>query len=70
MENTGDVIPFSANDNGGDLVETSFLVVQGLITVRQYLNAGSPTESQLIPRINTLYQGRRMGLVSAKTDRM
>jgi hypothetical protein len=54
--NTGDVIPFSANDNGGDLVETSFLV-QGLITVRQYLNAGSPTESQLIPRINTLYQG-------------
>jgi hypothetical protein len=54
--NTGDVIPFSANDNGGDLVETSFLV-QGLITVRQYLNAGSPTENQLITRINTLYQG-------------
>jgi|JI102314A1RNA_FD_contig_121_218785_length_8652_multi_5_in_0_out_0_2 hypothetical protein len=54
--NTGDVIAFSANDNGGDLVETSFLV-QGLITVRQYLNAGSPTENQLITRINTLYQG-------------
>jgi hypothetical protein len=54
--NTGDVISFSANDNGGDLVETSFLV-QGLITVRQYLNAGSPTENQLITRINTLYQG-------------
>lgn len=53
--NTGDVIAFSANDNGGDLVETSFLV-QGLITVRQYLNAGNPTESQLINRINLLYQ--------------
>lgn len=54
--NSGDVIPFSANDNGGDIVETSFLV-QGLITVRQYLNAGNATENQLISRINTLYQG-------------
>lgn len=54
--NTGDVIPFSANDNGGDLVETSFLV-QGLITVRQYLNAGNPTENALRSRITALYQG-------------
>jgi hypothetical protein len=54
--NTGKVIPFSTNDNGGDIVETSFLM-QGLITVRQYLNAGNATESQLIDRINTLYQG-------------
>lgn len=54
--NTGDVIPFSANDNGGDIVETSFLV-QGLITVRQYLNAGNPTESALRSRITALYQG-------------
>jgi hypothetical protein len=54
--NTGDVIPFSANDNGGDLVETSFLV-QGLITVRQYLNAGNPAENALRSRITALYQG-------------
>lgn len=54
--NTGNVIPFSANDNGGDLVETSFLV-QGLITVRQYLNAGNPTENTLRERITTLYEG-------------
>ena len=54
--NTGDVIPFSANDNGGDLVETSFLV-QGLLTFRQYLNAGVPAESSLINRINVLWQG-------------
>lgn len=54
--NTGDVIPFSANDNGGDIVETSFLV-QGLITVRQYLNAGNPTENALRSRITTLYEG-------------
>ncbi|MBX2965726.1 MAG: Ig-like domain-containing protein [Cyclobacteriaceae bacterium] len=53
--NTGAVIPFSANDNGGDLVETSFLV-QGLITFRQYLNASNPTEQELITRINTLWE--------------
>lgn len=54
--NTGAVIPFSANDNGGDIVETSFLV-QGLITVRQYLNAGNPIENALRSRITTLYEG-------------
>jgi hypothetical protein len=52
----GDVIPFSANDNGGDLVETSFLV-QGLITFRQYLNENDATEKALIDRINVLWQG-------------
>jgi hypothetical protein len=53
--NTGDVIPFSTNDNGGDLVETSFLI-QGLITFRQYLNSGDATENALINRINALWQ--------------
>jgi hypothetical protein len=53
--NTGDVIPFSANDNGGDLVETSFLI-QGLLTFRQYLDLGNATESALINRINALWQ--------------
>jgi hypothetical protein len=51
----GKVVPFSANDNGGDLVETSFLV-QGLLTFRQYLNAGIPEENDLINRINVLWQ--------------
>ncbi|MFZ5971467.1 MAG: Ig-like domain-containing protein, partial [Bacteroidota bacterium] len=54
--NTGDVIPFSTKDNGGDLVETSFLV-QGLITFRQYLNANDPQEKTLIDRINILWEG-------------
>lgn len=54
--NTGNVIPFSANDNGGDLVETSFLV-QGLLTFRQYLDSGVPAESDLIDRINVLWNG-------------
>lgn len=52
---SGDVVPFSANDNGGDLVETSFLV-QGLITLRQYLNDAVPAENDLISRINALWE--------------
>lgn len=53
---TGKVIPFSTKDNGGDLVETSFLV-QGLITFRQYLNATDLIEKSLIDRINVLWEG-------------
>lgn len=53
--NTGDVIPFGTNDNGGDLVETSFLI-EGLITFRQYLNGADVTEQALIDRINALWQ--------------
>jgi len=52
---SGKVIPFSGNDNGGDLVETSYLV-QGLITVRQYLNPNDASEAALIARINALWQ--------------
>jgi hypothetical protein len=51
---SGKVQPFSTNDDGGDLVETSFLVA-GLLTVRQYLNAADPDEKRLIDRINTLW---------------
>jgi len=51
--NTGKVIPFSANDNGGDLVETSFMA-QGLMTVRQYLDNNITEESALIADINGL----------------
>ncbi len=53
--NTGKVIPFSAKDNGGDLVETSFLV-QGLLTVRQYLQPTDTVGNNLIKRINTLWE--------------
>ncbi len=53
--NTGKVIPFSTKDNGGDLVETSFLV-QGLLTVRQYLQPADTVGNNLIKRINTLWE--------------
>jgi hypothetical protein len=52
---SGKVIPFSPKDNGADLVETAF-VIQGLLTVRQYLNQIKPAPTELIDRINTLWQ--------------
>ncbi|MEM7107340.1 MAG: glucoamylase family protein [Bacteroidota bacterium] len=53
---TGKVTPFSKKDDGGDLVETSFLA-SGLLTVRQYLNSENPTEKELIDKINSLWEG-------------
>lgn len=52
---TGKVYPFSKKDDGGDLVETSFLAA-GLLTVRQYLDQDKPDEKELIDRINILWQ--------------
>ncbi len=54
--NTGKVIPFSQKDNGGDLVETSFLV-QGLLTLRQYLKPADTVGNNMINRINKLWTG-------------
>ena len=54
--NTGKVIPFSVKDNGGDLVETSFLMA-GLITARQYFNGTDAAEIALRTDINTIYNG-------------
>lgn len=50
---TGKTRPFSTNDDGGDLVETAFMI-QGLITVRNYLDNQNTLESQVISNINTL----------------
>jgi len=52
--NTGKVIPFSQKDNGGDLVETS-LLMQGLLTARQYFGNANLAESTLRADINALY---------------
>ncbi|MBC7923868.1 MAG: beta-glucosidase [Ferruginibacter sp.] len=53
---TGKVIRFSPKDDGGDLVETSFLF-EGLICARQYFTADNPTESQLRNKIGWLWEG-------------
>jgi hypothetical protein len=54
--NTGEVVSFSQYDNGGDLVETAFLI-QGLLTARQYFNQQVPEEQQIASRITTLWEG-------------
>ncbi len=51
---TGAIIPFSANDNGADLVETSYLMM-GLLTARQYFNGAAAAEVTLRADINALY---------------
>jgi hypothetical protein len=53
---TGATWPFSPDDNGADLVETSFLL-QGLITARQYFNTADPVETELRNKINILWNG-------------
>jgi hypothetical protein len=50
----GSTIPFSRFDDGGDLVETSFLF-QGLICVRQYFSTGSMEDVSIRARINRLW---------------
>jgi hypothetical protein len=51
---TGAVVPFSAQDDGADLVETSYLM-EGLLTARQYFNGSTTAETQLRTDINTLW---------------
>ncbi|MFI5137203.1 MAG: glucoamylase family protein [Sphingobacteriales bacterium] len=51
---TGAVVPFGTQDDGADLVETSYLM-EGLLTARQYFNAAGAAETQLRADINTLW---------------
>ena len=53
----GKVIPFGMMDNGGDLVETAFLV-QGLICVREYFkNSTDSQELALSQKADDLWKG-------------
>tara|TARA_R110002050_G_scaffold300830_1_gene473847 strand:+ start:17000 stop:18388 length:1389 start_codon:yes stop_codon:yes gene_type:complete len=52
---TGKVYPFSKKDNGGDLVETAFLI-QGLLTVSEYYKHGNNKEQELVAKINKLWE--------------
>lgn len=55
-DNTGHVKPFGREDDGGDLVETCYLM-QGLLCVRQYFHTGNAKEKQLAARIDALWRG-------------
>ncbi len=50
---TGKTKPFSKYDDGGDLVESSFML-QGLLCVRQYFKDGSDAEKNLAARADKL----------------
>lgn len=52
----GKMTPFSKFDNGGDLVETSFLV-QGLLAARQYFRKGNSQEKELAKKMDKLWRG-------------
>ncbi|CAN5149525.1 glucoamylase family protein [soil metagenome] len=52
---TGKVRPFGERDNGGDLVETAFLV-QGLLCARQYFREGNDQEKALAAKIDQLWR--------------
>lgn len=51
---TGKVKPFSPKDDGGDLVETAYMV-QGLLTVAGYFKNGNEAEQQLADDIRKLW---------------
>jgi len=52
---TGKVKPFSKKDDGGDLVETAFLM-QGLLTVRQYFKGDNEREKAIAGRIDKIWK--------------
>ncbi len=52
----GHVIPFGNDDDGGDLVETSFLC-QALICVREYFKDGNAEEQALAQKADDLWKG-------------
>jgi exo beta-1,2-glucooligosaccharide sophorohydrolase (non-reducing end) len=54
---TGKVVAdFGKYDDGGDLVETAFLV-EGLLTARQYFNRDNPAEREIRQNITDLWRG-------------
>ena len=55
-DGTGATIPFSTQDDGGDIVETAFLV-QGLICVKEYFEGGTTEEDALAAKADALWKG-------------
>jgi len=52
---TGKVQPFSPKDDGGDLVESAFLI-QGLLVAREYFKNGNEAELALSQKIDRLWK--------------
>ncbi len=54
--NSGHVIPFGTVDNGGDIVETSFLC-EGLLCIREYFKNGTAEEQLISQKADLLWRG-------------
>ena len=54
-DETGRVKPFGSDDDGGDLVESCYLL-QGLLCVREYFKEGNEEEKKLALRIDALWR--------------
>ena len=53
---TGETKPFGEYDDGGDIVETSY-VIQGALTVRQYFNdPNDPVEMEIRSRATEMWE--------------
>ena len=52
---SGATIPFSRKDDGGDLVETAYLLM-GLLCARSFFDGAAPEERQLRERITILWE--------------
>ncbi|MDR1225553.1 MAG: beta-glucosidase [Prevotellaceae bacterium] len=64
---SGQPFSFSKYDDGGDLVETAFLV-QGLLTARQYFKNGSAAERKLCNRITKMWEEVEWSWYTQGTD--
>lgn len=52
---TGATVPFSRKDDGGDIVETSLLMM-GLLCVREYFDRNDPVEASIRMRITWIWE--------------
>ena len=64
---TGKVIPFSQYDDGGDLVETSYMI-EGLLTARQFFNQNSTDEDSIRNMITNIWQSVDWNWYKQSTD--
>ncbi len=53
---TGATVPFSTDDDGADIVETSYMM-EGLLCARQYFNTSAAGEVALRDSINSIWNG-------------
>jgi len=65
---TGKVKPFGDNDDGGDIVETAYMV-QGLICAKNYLKQDIPSEKALADKLAKLCNRGGMELVPKRQTR-